>query len=285
MPVNFLGQDNLKRYFNSLGLSNCPHSILLCGVKGSGKHTFCQYLCDQMGMLYVDVKASIGNNKLSTKGYSASELREYIDYCYTCVDTRCLVIDYADIDIKDSASLLKFLEEPPKNIFVVLLTEYLEYVLDTIRNRCRVMYMEPYTNEQLGEFCTCADELDMVMKYATNPGQVIELCRVGLQRVKSVEALCNNIFNQIQNASYSNILNIPETFFSSKNDNFPFEVFLRMLTSTISAIVIQNIVSVEYYSAAILTFKFSHTCKNPRVDKRVELENYLFELKQTLRGG
>lgn len=72
MSVNFLGQDNLKKHFNSLGISNCPHSILLCGVKGSGKHTFCQYLCDQMGMLYVDVKDSIGNNKLSTKGYSAS---------------------------------------------------------------------------------------------------------------------------------------------------------------------------------------------------------------------
>lgn len=285
MPINLLGQDSLKNYVNSLSLENCPHSILLCGAKGSGKHTFCQYLCDTTGMLYIDVKASIGNDKLSTKGYSASDLRDYLDYCYTCVDIRCLIIDYSDIDVKDSSVLLKFLEEPPKNVFIVILTEYPDYVLDTIKNRCRVLCMEPYTNEQLGEFCTCADELDVVLKYATAPGQVIELCRVGLQAVRSVEALCKNIFTQIQNASYSNILNIPETFFSTSNQNFPFVVFLRILTTTIFDMINQSQIPFSYYDAALLTFKFIDNCRNPRIDKRVELEHYLFDLKQILRGA
>ena len=46
MPVNFLGQDNLKKYVKSLTVNNFPHSILLCGIKGSGRHTFCQYVCE-----------------------------------------------------------------------------------------------------------------------------------------------------------------------------------------------------------------------------------------------
>lgn len=285
MPVNFLGQDALKKYTDPLTINNLPHSILLCGTKGSGKHTFCQYLCEQMGMLYVDVKEAIGNDKLVTKSYSASSLRDYLDYCYTCVDIRCLVINYADIDIKDSAVLLKFLEEPPKNIFIIVLTEYSEYVIETIKNRCRIFNMEPYTKEQLGEFCTCADELDVVLKYATTPGQVIELCQVGLKSVKSNEALCRNIFTQIQNASYSNILNIPETFFSTKNTNFPFDVFLRILSTTIFDIINQSQIPFAYYDAALLTFKFLDSCRNPRIDKRAELEHYLFDLKQMLRGA
>lgn len=47
----------------------------------------------------------------------------------------------------------------------------------------------------------------------------------------------------------------------------------------------QSQIPFSYYDAALLTFKFIDNCRNPRIDKRVELEHYLFDLKQILRGA
>lgn len=46
-------------------------------------------------------------------------------------------------------SFLKLLEEPPKNLMIILIAEKLDTLLDTIRSRCQPLYFPNFTNDEI----------------------------------------------------------------------------------------------------------------------------------------
>lgn len=49
-------------------------------------------------------------------------------------------------------ALLKTLEEPPAGVIIILLTEYSQALLPTIRSRLRTLYFEPVSAEEMAQF-------------------------------------------------------------------------------------------------------------------------------------
>ena len=54
MPANFqnaiIGQTKLINRINSFTIDSLPHSILMIGDLGCGKHTLCKYIADKFGL-------------------------------------------------------------------------------------------------------------------------------------------------------------------------------------------------------------------------------------------
>ena len=77
---------------------------------------------------------------------------------------RVAIIDCADeMNEASSNALLKTLEEPPKGAIIILLTNSLGRVLPTIRSRCRLLALEPVSNEMLKAHFSRIDDATLVL--------------------------------------------------------------------------------------------------------------------------
>lgn len=114
MSINFIGQDSLLQKINGFTVETFPHSFIVYGEKGSGRHMLCSFIADKFHLDYVNVRERIGDTKLITKKYSASALRDFLDDCTLNVFPTLIIFEAEDLQEKESAALLKILEEPPR---------------------------------------------------------------------------------------------------------------------------------------------------------------------------
>ena len=107
-----------------------------CERVGSGAHA-------DVSFIRVDPEAAEGARTLISIDavrdlISSAHLRPYEGR------TRVYIIEGADRLSADGANaLLKVLEEPPPDVLLLLLTDYLDGVLPTIRSRCQLMELRP----------------------------------------------------------------------------------------------------------------------------------------------
>ena len=55
--------------------------------------------------------------------------------------------------------LLKVLEEPPSNTTFILVTDYIDKVMPTIKSRCQSVYVPRLTNDSIAQFFTKNNQL------------------------------------------------------------------------------------------------------------------------------
>ena len=126
-----IGQVNLLKKLNSYTIDNFPHSSLILGEEGSGKHTLSMYIKDNILKLpLLDITENISD--------------EYIDMIYRNPNPSIYLINMSKMMEKEQNILLKFIEEPLQNAFIILLCENVNNLLNTIYNRCVVFEMELY---------------------------------------------------------------------------------------------------------------------------------------------
>ena len=71
-----------------------------------------------------------------------------LDYTHKAINTLYL-IDLNEFEEKRQNQFLKFIEEPSKTVYVVLISNSDVGILNTIKNRCLRLYFEKYTKEEL----------------------------------------------------------------------------------------------------------------------------------------
>lgn len=279
MSVNFIGQSKVKSQIDSYSLKTLPHSMIFYGEEGSGRHTLCNYIAEKFQLDYIDVRETIGDAKLVTKKYTASALRDFILDRYTSVFPELLIFQAEDLQEKESAAILKMLEEPPANVYIVIIAISPQSLLLTIRNRAMSIQLESYDEQTLKSFVFDPSQIHY-LQYANTPGQVIELCRLSNTDFQDIVSLAKSVFLDISRASYSNILNISLRFFPLGEGKFPFHIFLHVLQETCLMLIIESKVP---YDAMILTHRLIEDANLTRKDKRLLFENYLFSLKTCLK--
>ena len=130
-----VGQEKILNRLKAYPLYEFPHSILLLGEDGCGKHT----LVDEISK-YFDFEVLEITDMIS--------LDTIIEINQRLVPTMYL-INMNKLTDREQNIILKFLEEPSKNAYVVLISEGTHNLLETIVNRCILFEFEPYTEEQL----------------------------------------------------------------------------------------------------------------------------------------
>ncbi len=129
--VNVIGQPKLMSTINSYTIQTLPKSLMFVGPTGCGKHTLAKYIANKFELDFIEIDEKISSVDLE-------------DFLYSTLDTVYL-IDLNKFSEKQQNQFLKFIEEPTKSVYVILITNSEVNVLNTILNRCIKFSFEPYT--------------------------------------------------------------------------------------------------------------------------------------------
>ena len=166
---NFIGYSSLIENFKSrCSNGNLSHAQLISGEDGIGK----SILAEILGKLilngdlereYVDII----NYKPSKASFGVDDVREIIDEVNKKPfegDKKVIIIHQGNkLTIQAQNALLKTIEEPPTEVYIIILCESLELILDTIKSRCEIYKLTPLTKDELYKYMAikwyeCSDE-------------------------------------------------------------------------------------------------------------------------------
>lgn len=255
-----IGQNELIQNIDNLIINKkFPHSIILEGKKGCGKHTLINYIADKLNLSIIDL-----TNKIE---------QQILDEIALSPSTTIYTINGDKITTKQQNMLLKTLEDNELNYFI-LVCELVNIFIPTIINRCQIFEFAPYTKETLNQFT----DSELILEYAETPGIVEEL---KLINISDVIDLCYKIFDKIKIASYSNIFVIPEKLWYNKyeEDKVSFDIFIELLGKVAFNLYCQSKISFQVYS---LTSSLYNNSKIPNINKKMLFEEFIVQLKMSL---
>lgn len=181
-----IGQTKILDWVDS-NIENFPHFIIIVGERGSGKTTLSKVIANRL------------NANFAVSGIKVDEIREVINTAYNVKDTSLYCVKDADTMRNEAKNaMLKITEEPPKNAYFIMTVEDDSTLLDTIKSRSFVFYMEPYSEPELRSYFLEAHEnedadIDFVCDMATTPYEVDKLIEYGKDFIDYVNLVIDNV--------------------------------------------------------------------------------------------
>ena len=258
------GQEKICTFIDNCTLDNFPRTLLLVGDKGSGKHLICDYISKKFQLITIDI-----SDRLSQDIIEEINLR---------VEPTLYIIDGNKLTIKSQNVILKFLEEPLKNSFIVIPIENTTSLLDTVLNRCQLLTLANYSREQLKEYT----QNDLILEIANTPGQVKDL---NCEDVQSMLELASKIIDKIAIANIPNTLTLTNKFaFKDEKGKIPLKLFIRFLCNLILKRFTETN-DVKLLNAYQITSQLQKDLTIPNVDQKYLFDKYLVELRSTMKGS
>lgn len=199
----------VNSFIRAIENSRLSHAHILFGEDGIGKNPLATYIAVKLLEKkeirdYVDiVHWRVEKNKLSIGVGAIRTLIEEVNKRPFEGDKKIIIIhDGHKMTPQAQNALLKTIEEPPKGVFIFMLSENLEAILDTIKSRCQIHKLNPLKQEEMKEFIYKkfpnleAAELKLLLAFSDGiPGKA--------------ELLINDKqFNEIRNFVIEMLLNI-----------------------------------------------------------------------------
>ena len=155
---NFVGHSSLIENFkNRCSNGHLSHAQLISGEDGIGKSILAEILGKlilngDLNREYVDII----NYKPSKASFGVDDVREIIDEVNKKPfegDKKVIIIHQGNkLTIQAQNALLKTIEEPPTEVYIIILCESLELILDTIKSRCEIYKLTPLTKDELYKY-------------------------------------------------------------------------------------------------------------------------------------
>ncbi len=196
------------------------------------------------------------------------ELKNEAKYASFEAGKRIFIIYGADYFSREAAnSFLKLLEEPPQNLYIILIANEMHALLDTIRSRCQPVYFPQLQDDE-------------IQKLFAGQGQshpdLEKLIRIGQHNIKQIYYLLNaeteelriNVYDYIKAAAagnYYSISQIIDVVTRKRDKNFVMD-FIKLLSlwfrDSLHFTVLQNdddFVNLDYRDKIV---KFAEYYKN-----------------------
>ena len=155
---NFIGYSSLIENFKSrCSNGNLSHAQLISGEDGIGKSILAEILGKlilngDVNREYVDII----NYKPIKTSFGVDDVRDIIDEVNKKPfegDKKVIIIHQGNkLTIQAQNVLLKTIEEPPTEVYIIILCESLELILDTIKSRCEIYKLTPLTKDELYKY-------------------------------------------------------------------------------------------------------------------------------------
>lgn len=259
-----IGQDNLLKKIDSFDLGSLPHTIALIGDKGSGKSLLCNYIAEKFNLTYIDWKG-MKKEQAKLAGDVASTT---ILYLY-----RFDAADLAERGNEKAQVLLKLLEEPPLNLFIIITANSKSQLITTVLNRCQVWQLAPYSKETLKQFT----QDEHILEVAKTPGQCLSLTVADLD---AMVEYANKMYDLIHTACLPNALVIASKLAYRENDEgFDCDMFIDISLRVILNKIVENPDPklIQYYR---LTNQLANDRYIFNIDKRKLVETFLIKMKE-----
>ena len=258
-------QDELLSILNGFDLVNFPHTVMFVGEHGCGKHTLCNYLSEKFDIKQHDITELISLEMIS-EIESDAQVAFY-------------VVNVSEISVKEQNILLKFLEEPPAQTFIILLVDNVSQIIPTVLNRCIVYEFEKYTAEQLSSFLSDEDKYDII-RYCRTPGDVIEF---ETSDVSAIQHTCDTMLSFLPEAPTASAMHTytSKLAFENEQNKLNVSLFLRCLLFTLHDKIISG---ASLYTEYMLTNELVKTFQIANIKKQPLWENFVIELQRALRS-
>ena len=265
-PKNQLQLYGYKYYFDTFANlfknNKLPNTILLSGLKGSGKATFAYHLINYVFANKEQFPYDLSNFKINNSNKSfnliknnshpnfhlidllddkkvieISQIRKMINYANKSAfnnKERIILIDNAEnLNLNSSNALLKIIEEPNDNVFFILIFDNNKKILETVKSRClkfnfalssnECIYI---TNQIIQRDINDIINLDLINYYNT-VGDFINLINFSLSTNLEVSNLDLKFFliNIIENKHYRK-----DTFIKNNIYKFIEFYFLKLIS-------------------------------------------------------
>lgn len=200
-----IGQEKLKDWVART--EELPHFIVLAGPKGSGKTLMSKYIASAYDMDWYEVE-----------GLKVANVRGVIENAQALSKTRLYHFENADTMTNAAQNaLLKIAEEPPEKVFIILTVQNDINLLTTIRSRCRLLTMQPYTTQHILDVGVTQE----IAEIAENIGQAYTLRENDFSHLYN---LAETITTSIGHASLANVFKI-----GNKVEDTEYELFFSIL--------------------------------------------------------
>ena len=260
-----IGQEKILSLIESATLSTFPRTLMLVGSKGSGKHLLCDIIAEKFNLKQLDITESL--------------TLETIDEINNRVEPYLYIIQGDSISVKEENVILKFLEEPLKNSYIIFLSSASHTVIPTILNRCQIWQLQNYTREQLLQFVDEGEEY--LLSIANTPG-ALQLLKG--QPIQDMCTLADKMIYKIAGASLPNTLTITDKIaFKSEKGKFDIDVFMLLLEGRFIEATKKNN-DTKLYKACSLLRQLRVDYLVPHCDKKPLFDKFLIELRACMRG-
>lgn len=226
---DFIGHEALINNFKQRCLKNTlSHAHLIAGEDGVGKGKLANILAKFILNGYLDREyVDIINYSSEKSSFGVDDVRDIIEEVYKKPfekDKKVIIIHEGNkLTIQAQNALLKTIEEPPKGVYIIILCESLELILDTIKSRCEIYKLKPLTKSELYEYIKIKkfnyDENEIKSAIAFSEGVPGRIDRYFND--DKLRGLRNNIVILIKNLNKNDleaILQQEESFSNLKND-------------------------------------------------------------------
>lgn len=184
--MNIIGQTKLLSKINAM--EYLPKTLMFLGPTGCGKHKIAKYVAEKFNLDFVEIEESV----------SAQDLEDYMHSTIAAL----YLINLNKFSEKQQNQFLKFIEEPSKSVYIILIANSEAGILDTILNRSIKYHLEPYTKKEI-EQITNTTVNDLAFKIFQTPGKLLNLTEQSFHEVLN---LADTVVHSINRTTYPNAL-------------------------------------------------------------------------------
>jgi DNA polymerase-3 subunit delta' len=227
---------------NSYQTQKLHHAILLHGKKGIGKASFAAEIAKEIlgkSALYPDLL--LIEKEVEKKEITVDKIRKIADFSNQTsaisADKFILIDSACELNKAASNALLKILEEPRPNNFLILISHNLNRVLPTIRSRCQIVKIPDLSLRDFSEILQ-QNNLQFLPKdlqflseiFDNSPAEAITL---GLELTRFYEFFLRSLYNK--KISEELLKKISDKNFSFTIFEKSFEFFISRLLKRLNA--------------------------------------------------
>lgn len=244
---HFIGHERIIESLRKRILTGeISHAHIIVGEDGIGKSNLAKLLAinilgGHQDRNYVDIV----NYRCKKSSFGVDDVRDIVGEVSKKPfegDKKVIIIhDGNKMTVQAQNALLKTIEEPPKGVFIILLCESLELILDTIKSRCQIYKLTPLTKdevkfyiERLGTEDYSNEEVKAAISYSEGiPGKAEKFLKDS--SLKDLRDLLIDLLYILVNGNLQNLLDFEVKILSYKDKK---EEVLNILASFIRDIIV-----------------------------------------------
>lgn len=244
--MNFIGHDDIRKRFEKCVISNTlSHAHLIIGAEGIGKSLLAkEFALAILNKTQNKDYADIIEYRTDKNSFGVDDIREIITEVYKrpFEGDKKVIILYQGNKLTTQAqnALLKTIEEPPKGVFIIILCENAETILDTVKSRCQIYKLTPLSVDYINQYIDQnhrelkAELRKTVIAFSEGiPGRIDTFLKD--ESFNNVRNMVIQLLNEINNKKASFVLKYEEEFNKFKDKE---EEILATIVSLVRDIIL-----------------------------------------------
>ncbi len=224
-----IGHNMIKDAINKRNINGSfSHANLIIGNDGIGKSIIAQYLASKIlkGSDFIN-SIDIVKYYPSSNTFGVDDVRKVIEEVNKkpYEGNKKVIIMYKCDKMTAQAqnALLKTIEEPPEGVFLILLSDSLEKILETIQSRCQIYKLTPLSKDEILQYIDehyeslNLEERQSAIAYSMGiPGKVDRFIKD--EKLTRVRDLCIELFDDILARNKKIVIKYQEAFNNLKDE-------------------------------------------------------------------